>query len=46
MNEHTELSTPEPYAPPTLVEVGEFNEDTLGWIGWGNDIFGHYSGGF
>ncbi|MGV9559319.1 lasso RiPP family leader peptide-containing protein [Streptomyces sp. NPDC003401] len=46
MTEHTELSTPEPYEPPTLVEVGEFNEDTLGFIGWGNDIFGHYSGGF
>jgi hypothetical protein len=27
-----------------LVEVGEFSEDTLGFIGWGTDIFGHYDG--
>ncbi|MEU6068335.1 MULTISPECIES: lasso RiPP family leader peptide-containing protein [Streptomyces] len=46
MNEHSELSNSEPYEPPALVEVGEFSEDTLGFIGWGKDIFGHYSGGF
>ena len=24
---------PEPYAPPSLIEVGEFSEDTLGGTG-------------
>ncbi|MBL1091721.1 lasso RiPP family leader peptide-containing protein [Streptomyces sp. NPDC001739] len=44
MEEQNELSTVEPYAAPMLIEVGEFNEDTLGFIGWGKDIFGHYGG--
>ena len=39
MNEQSE-KPPTEYMPPALVEVGEFNEDTLGnWEGTAPDYF-------
>ncbi|GES32091.1 lasso RiPP family leader peptide-containing protein [Streptomyces angustmyceticus] len=44
MNEHAEQAqAPTEYVPPTLVEVGEFTEDTLGnWHGTSPDWFFNY----
>ncbi|MEU4209151.1 lasso RiPP family leader peptide-containing protein [Streptomyces sp. NPDC026206] len=44
MNEHSEQTqTPTEYIPPTLVEVGEFTEDTLGSSGRSPDWFFNYN---